>query len=447
MLRALNALSSCPTSLIDWYEGAEWAIRCPQGLYVKCVETSYGIILDVAGCGERAVVPVSARGQPTELESNADWLNSVLKGEVDGFRASCSRPLRLSLVRPVSSGLRSVTYEGVDQTSGQKVLVKVMRRLEADNLEHKVLRYLTERGISGVPPYLCHVEYDDSLYAIVTGFVEGEPAASFYVQSARANDPALVSRLSERIASRLAELHRAFIECDQDWCRPEPVSEQDIERWVGRLTWRASWLRTEGSSLVAPGERTLLYEASDGLYELAARLGPTLSSMLGRVKTRTHGDLHLYQIMVAKDDVVITDFEGEPYRMPASKAEKEPIERDLAAFGRSVDYAAIMGEQARSGEPIADISSWPSQEALKWEQEVFGQFLSKYLAAAGRLIGGAVGELGPAALTFWLAERASYEVIYELVARTGYHYVPISAITRLVEGKDPLVKAVEAVYS
>ncbi len=441
-------MSSCPTSLIDWYKGMEWAIRCPQGLYVKCVETSYGLILEVSGCGERAVVPVSAGQSPKELEGTVDWLNSVLRGEVEGFRASCLRPLRLGLVRPVSSGLRSVTYEGLDQVSGEKVLFKVMRRLEADNLEHQVLRYLTERGIGGVPSYLCHVERDDGLYVIVTSFIEGEPAASLYVQSARAGDAGLVSRLSERIAFRVAELHRAFIECDQDWCRPEPISEQDIERWVGRLTWRASWLRSEGPSLVSPAERPLLYEASDGLYELAASLGPTLGSMLGKVKARTHGDLHLYQIVVSRDEnVVITDFEGEPYRMPASKAEKEPVERDLAAFGRSVDYAAVMGEQARSGASIADISSWPSHETIEWERAVFEHFLARYLYAVGRLSGGVTREITPAALTFWLAERASYEVIYELVARTGYHYVPISAITRLVEGKDPLVKAIESVYS
>ncbi len=441
-------MSSCPTSLIDWYKGMEWSIRCPQGLEVRCRGVHDGVLLEVSGCGERAAVPVSVAQPVRELEQDAGWLNSVLRGEVEGFVPSCSRPLKLGALKPISSGLRSVSYEAFDQITGDKLLVKVMRRLEPDNLEHLVLEFLSDRGIGFVPRYVCHVSYEGHLYVLVTSFVEGEPAASLYVQSAKALDPSSVSELSRRIAFRVAELHKAFMGCDHEWCRPEPISEHDVERWIGRLTWRASWLRSEGAALVPHSERSLLYEAADGLYELAADLGPSLGSLLGKTKARIHGDLHLYQIIIIdRDNIIITDFEGEPYRMPASKAEKEPLSRDLAAFGRSIDYAAIMGEQARTGSSIADISSWPSQETLSWEKTVFKQFLRGYIEADGRMRGSLADEITPAALTFWIAERASYEVIYELVARTGYHYIPINAIIRLVEGKDPLVSAVETAYS
>ncbi len=200
--------------------------------------------------------------------------------------------------------------------------------------------------------------------------------------------------------------------------------------------------------MVPPSERPLLYEAADGLYELAARLAAPAGSLIGKTKTRTHGDLHLYQVMVSPaEGPIITDFEGEPYRMPASKTEKEPVVRDLAALGRSIDYAGIMGEQARTGESIAEISSWPSQETIRWEEDAFRDFIRSYMEATKRVRSSILGEISPEVLTFWIAERASYEILYELIARTGYHYIPINAINRLVDNKDPLVRAVNSIYS
>jgi maltose alpha-D-glucosyltransferase/alpha-amylase len=37
------------------------------------------------------------------------------------------------------------------------------------------------------------------------------------------------------------------------------------------------------------------------------------------MKTRYHGDYHLGQVLVAKDDVIIIDFEGEPSRSLAER--------------------------------------------------------------------------------------------------------------------------------
>ena len=41
-------------------------------------------------------------------------------------------------------------------------------------------------------------------------------------------------------------------------------------------------------------------------------------------------------------------------------------------------------------------------------------------------------------LSFWLVERASYEAVYELRAGTGLHHIPLNAILRINEGKDPV---------
>src|SRR5262249_49204235 len=57
------------------------------------------------------------------------------------------------------------------------------------------------------------------------------------------------------------------------------------------------------------------------------------------MKIRHHGDFHLGQVLIAKDDAYILDFEGETRRTLEERRGKEPPARDVAGFLRSIDYA------------------------------------------------------------------------------------------------------------
>ena len=56
-------------------------------------------------------------------------------------------------------------------------------------------------------------------------------------------------------------------------------------------------------------------------------------------KIRHHGDFHLGQVLIAKDDAFILDFEGEPGRSLAERRRKAPAARDVAGLIRSIDYS------------------------------------------------------------------------------------------------------------
>ena len=99
--------------------------------------------------------------------------------------------------------------------------------------------------------------------------------------------------------------------------------------------------------VVGDAERDRLGEADqataaqllDGTRALEGVLEDILPEMLDTHKIRTHGDFHLGQVLIAKDDVFIIDFEGEPNRSIAERRRKAPAARDVAGLIRSIDYS------------------------------------------------------------------------------------------------------------
>ncbi|ADL18741.1 Trehalose synthase [Acidilobus saccharovorans 345-15] len=436
-------MTECSSSILKWYTSRPWMLSCDSVAYY-CEPIEGGLALTVEGCGEKAFAPISMLpdGSLLELDSSATWLNSILSSSTAAFQSSCRGLRKIRELKIVSSGLRSISYEAVDE-GGERLLIKALRRLESDNIEHLVLRYLTFVNYKWVPKFICNLTYESSPYIIITSFIDGFPAATTYVNDASNRSTANVNSIGPKIGLAISELHNVMMTCSESWCRPEPITDADIRRWLERISWRSSWLRDKGSRMLPYSDRPLVYEAADSLEELVSSLEPLAEKLLGRTKLRIHGDLHLYQIVESqKGDIYITDFEGEPYKMPASKLEKEPAVRDLAALARSIDYAAMMGEQLRTGASLLQVSSWPPEELLRWEKEAFRSILESYVRnAESKGLSNLLD--GLSSLFFWLVERASYESVYEIIARTGYHYVPLNAIIRYKEGFDELAKYVK----
>ncbi len=391
------------------------------------------------GCGETLVALVN--GPKGEIvDSNPVLLSALLSSPPQGLTSTCSN-LRISSVRPISSSQRATIYEALSQ-DGNRFLVKVMRRADRDNVEHMVLRYLTDAGFTHAPRYVCHAELDLGPFILVSEYVEGEPAASIYVAESSGHETVRVEQLGSLVGKAVAELHQTLYACNEDWCRPEPITEDDVNRWISRLSWRSRWLRTQGTELVPRYERPLVLEAADALEELAGYALESAMLQVGRYKMRTHGDLHLYQIILVGNNIMITDFEGEPYRFPALKVEKEHLMRDLAALARSIDYAAAMGIQIRYGTSLGDASVISSRELATWEVKAFKSIFDSYATRLREMDSPLASELLPRALGFWIIERASYEAVYELTAHTGYHDIPLNAIIRMIDGNDPLLNYV-----
>src|SRR5262249_62055104 len=86
-------------------------------------------------------------------------------------------------------------------------------------------------------------------------------------------------------------------------------------------------------------DRATAVQLLEGTRGLEGALEAFLPVELDAHMIRTHGDFHLGQALIAKDDVFIIDFEGEPNRTIAERRQKAPAARDVAGLVRSIDYS------------------------------------------------------------------------------------------------------------
>jgi maltose alpha-D-glucosyltransferase/alpha-amylase len=151
------------------------------------------------------------------------------------------------------------------------------------------------------------------------------------------------------------------------------------------------------------------------------------------VKTRHHGDFHLGQVLVAKDDAYILDFEGEPKRSLDERRRKEPPARDVAGFLRSIDYAASAAmSRAPSMSPEEALTL--SQRLRAWADDLSAGYWDCYRETLGE------ARLWPAdeaqskeLLALFLLEKAFYEIDYELTNRPSWSHIPLEATLRILE--------------
>jgi maltose alpha-D-glucosyltransferase/alpha-amylase len=150
-------------------------------------------------------------------------------------------------------------------------------------------------------------------------------------------------------------------------------------------------------------------------------------------KTRIHGDYHLGQVLISKDDVVIIDFEGEPSRSVAERREKSSPLRDVAGMLRSLDYAASTATAkyfARTGELPERILT----AATAWRDRASRDFLKAYFKSARTTRRPPVEQAVFGLLDLFLLQKAFYEIAYESANRPSWLSIPVRGVLNLQAG-------------
>lgn len=137
-----------------------------------------------------------------------------------------------------------------------------------------------------------------------------------------------------------------------------------------------------------------------------------------------HGDFHLGQTLRTPEGWRIIDFEGEPMKSLAERWAPDSPWRDVAGMLRSFDYAAATATQHRThaaavGDPTPGIP--PKQ----WRAECRAAFLKAYHH-------GMPSGFDLAVLRAYEADKAVYEVVYEIRNRPDWVSIPLGAVAELV---------------
>jgi maltose alpha-D-glucosyltransferase / alpha-amylase len=357
--------------------------------------------------------------------------------------------------------IRAVDAEQSNTTAlvGNRYVVKLFRRIEPGiNPEIELGRYLTETvHFPNTPALLGTAELEENgsraAVAVVHRFVENQGDAwavtnaylDRFVEEQRlltaeaaghSDEQAAYLHRIEHVGQRVAELQLALAGREDvvDFA-PEPISTADIRRWTESLRERAvhtlDHLARRRSDL-ADTDRQLAEKVLSTRESLASLLHELLPDTLDAVKIRHHGDFHLGQMLIAKDDVFIIDFEGEPRRSIEDRRQKAPAARDVAGLIRSIDYSAI-GALERALKSAPDDEDKIARALEGWRASAVAAFLAGYRRSLTNLrLWPRSTQAADRLLDFFLLEKAFYEIEYELAHRPDWLRVPLAGTWRIL---------------
>ncbi|MFD0986623.1 maltose alpha-D-glucosyltransferase [Methyloligella solikamskensis] len=342
---------------------------------------------------------------------------------------------------------------------GRQVMMKIYRHLRSGiQPELEMSRYLSAADFPNAPALLGsmqHVDEDGNETALAACFanipnqgdgwtvvvdsLDRELEEATFAGENRPDDaggqPYSLS-LIETVGRRTAELHRTLAaNTDDPAFAPEPVTEEDLSKWVDTIHARANHV----FELLMRVDHTLEEHSRgpvDQLIGMRTEFMQKLERLMPRgsrsQKIRLHGDYHLGQVLVAQDDIFIVDFEGEPAKSLEDRRLKAPPARDIASMLRSFDYAANMAVDRQWQTGVAQLSEI-EQRAHAWRDAASRTFLEAYtgvlVEAGDTVMDNSAQEL----LTFFLADKLLYEITYEALNRPAWLWVPAKAALELIQ--------------
>ena len=440
-----------PLTLV-WENGSEEPLRALAPVTIAKVrqQAEVGILADAFGDESFCRALIAAIGAGEERKSAYGTLRCVPTREFRRVVGTGWDALPIGIVGAQTSN----TIVKV----GERLLLKAYRRLQAGiNPEAEIGRYLTEVArFPNVVPVAGTIEYvlDDgrsTTLALLEGYVDHQGDGweytlshldRFFEQPPTLPEPAPVAEahggylaLVRTLGVRTAELHAALARTTGDAAfDPEPVTADDVAAWTQRVHREAEAaldrLARRQADLPEPA-RSAAARMLAGRDAVLARIDRHAADRPAGARTRLHGDYHLGQVLLVRNDFVIVDFEGEPTRSLAERREKQPALKDVAGMLRSFDYALHVAlDRAAGSRPEARVARERAGHA--WRQEARRMFLDGYEEVARR-----AGLASPRAearglLELFLLEKALYELGYELGNRPDWVRVPLRGLADIL---------------
>jgi len=197
--------------------------------------------------------------------------------------------------------------------------------------------------------------------------------------AAPAESHGLYLALVRTLATRTAQLHGVLAAAVDAALAPAPITAADLEEW------RSSAHTALAAALKLLEERTaqLAPRAAATAATVLARRAVLLRSVAaGRtavprgLKIRCHGHYHLRQVLLRRNDFIITDVGAADKSVAAQRRRSSPL-FDVAGMLRSFAYARRMALQQCSLIAGDERERWEPQLDA-WEEQARAAFLTAY---------------------------------------------------------------------
>jgi len=232
------------------------------------------------------------------------------------------------------------------------------------------------------------------------------------------------------MALRTAELHRALAQPNTDAAfSPQALDKADIDAYRQRALDEARGaldLLAVNLDAVPAADRERASAVLAQRDPIMRRIEACAAAPPQGKKIRIHGDYHLGQVLVTRNDFVIIDFEGEPgHSLEQRRAKHSPL-RDVAGMMRSFSYVQQSALRSVAHNEAEAVRLSPL--ARGWEIEVRAAFLSAYDAAARAAALYESLQPGQGLLGLFELEKALYELRYEIGNRPTWVGIPLQGI-------------------
>jgi maltose alpha-D-glucosyltransferase / alpha-amylase len=405
-----------------------------------------GVLADATADEDFCNALINAVGAGRAFPTQRGQLRCTATGAFAGLRAT--HPDALPLVSTGARGANTLVRVG------DAFFLKIRRRLQpGTDPGVQVGRYLTEVAhFPNTVPLAGFIEYQDadgstSTLALVGAFVPNQGDGWDYTvnylvrfleerltHAAQPDEPhGLYLALLGTLGTRTAELHATLAAATDAALAPAPIAAADLTRWRraarAALTATLKMLAARAAQLPAAeaAQAAAVLAARNALLAIAAGVGNKAPRGL---KIRCHGDYHLRQVMLRRNDFVITGFGDSPDESETEQQRLRSPLTDVASMLRSFAYARRMALQQGSLIPADERGRW-EPELDAWEEQARGAFIAAYdETARERGLYASLADVAPLLRLFEL-QAACADLQRELLGRPDWAGVPLRRLAAL----------------
>lgn len=358
---------------------------------------------------------------------------------------------------------------------GEKYFFKLFRKIEYTiNPDQEIIQFLTEKtGFKNIPAFagaiqVTHPEKGNALVGMMQALVPNDGNAwSWYLNKVR-KYYGIIETYQDQPPDKMLSLSMNFADISEPYKAGIDHELYSVSVRLGAITARMHQALASGNdeafapenfdAVQADAFKEHLHQLVDHKFRLLsvnfdkvpeflkadtkeiieqgdkvkAFFDRKLSNVVSCKSIRIHGDYHLGQVLMGKDDLVVLDFEGEPDKLHHERRMKHPPVKDVAGMMRSFRYAAyamlfeLYGNQPELLEKLIPFADY-------WYHCVSRFYLGSYLQTmkGSELL--PEGEAIIPLLQAYSFEKAVYELGYEINNRPDWAVIPLQSIVKFIK--------------